>query len=116
MSIDNATPEDWYKTARQQEWDKKLEQWGAEPVVLADYIKTKLPASQRQVQGNHYKGTNIQSWDVFLDWQLDPWACNVIKYVQRHRKKAGKHDLEKALHYLEYMIEKYDEIGQAYYK
>jgi hypothetical protein len=100
MSIDNATP---------QEWNKSV-------LTLGDYIETKLPASQRQVQGNHYKGTNIQSWDVFLDWQLDPWACNVIKYVQRHRKKAGKHDLEKALHYLEYMIEKYDEIGQAYYK
>lgn len=109
MSIDNATPEDWYKTTRQQEWDRKLEQWGAEPVVLADYIKTK------QIGGNHYKGT-IEPWEAMLAWGLDPWACNVLKYVQRHRKKNGKEDLEKALHYLEFMISNYDSIGRKYYK
>jgi hypothetical protein len=77
--------------------------------TLADYIKT------RQIGGNHYK-TQIQPWDVFLDWQMDPWLCNVIKYVQRHAKKNGKEDLEKAKHYLEYAIENYDKIKAVYYK
>ena len=100
MRIDNATPSDWYKV-------QQLEPTHA---TLGDYIKSK------QVGGDHYKGTKIQSWDVFLDWGLDPWACNVIKYVQRHRKKAGKADLEKAKHYLEFMIEHYDQVGDKYYK
>jgi len=100
MSIDNATPSDWYRA----------QQLEPRQATLADYIKSK------QVGGDHYKGTAIQSWDVFLDWGLDPWACNVIKYVQRHRKKAGKNDLEKAKHYLEFMIENYDVIGDKYYK
>jgi hypothetical protein len=77
--------------------------------TLADYIKA------RQIGGNHYK-TQIQPWDVFLDWQMDPWLCNVIKYVQRHAKKNGKEDLEKAKHYLEYAIENYDKIKAVYYK
>jgi len=51
-----------------------------------------------------------------LAWGLDPWSCNVIKYVQRHRKKNGKEDLEKAKHYLEFMIENYDAVGDKYYK
>lgn len=42
----------------------------------------------KQIGGDHYQ-SNIQPWDVFLDWQLDPWLCNVIKYVQRHHKKEA---------------------------
>jgi len=100
MSIDNATPNDWYVAYhRNSKFDDK---------TLGDYIKSK------QVGGDHYKA-NIEPWDVFLDWGLDPWACNVIKYVARHRKKAGKQDLEKAKHYLEFMIDNYDKIGDKYY-
>ena len=109
MSIDNASPKDWYSVLEAHR-NNAIEQEYKHPVTLGDYIKSK------QVGGNHYKGTKIQSWDVFLDWGLDPWACNVIKYVQRHRKKAGKDDLEKAKHYLEFMIENYDSIGDKYYK
>jgi len=130
MSIDNATPEEWNKAGRyyfreadgdwsipesmidpinlynvDQAFDKAMQ---VDVATLSDYIKTK------QIGGNHYK-TNIEPWQVFLDWGLDPWACNVIKYVQRHRKKAGKEDLEKAKHYLEYMIANYEEIGNKYY-
>ncbi len=96
MSIDNVTPNDWYVAYKN-------------PATLKDYIKDK------QIGGDHYK-SDIQSWDVFLAWGLDPWACNVIKYIQRHRKKAGKQDLEKAKHYLEFMLENYDAIGNKYYK
>jgi hypothetical protein len=98
MSIDNATPQDWYKaTVKSMPID-----------TLGDYIKTK------QVGGSHYKGS-IEPWEAMLAWGLDPWACNVVKYVQRHRKKGGKQDLEKALHYLEFMIKHYDEVGTKYY-
>lgn len=118
MSIDNASPMDWQRAYFN---NKPI------PKTLGDLIKDHInknedtkesfnkPAASRQVGGDHYKGTNIQSWDVFLDWGLDPWACNVIKYVQRHRKKAGKQDLEKAKHYLEFMIDNYDKIGSKYY-
>jgi hypothetical protein len=95
MSIDDATPEEWYKATQQ-------------PTTLGDYIKTK------QVGGNHYKGA-IEPWEAMLAWGLDPWACNVIKYVQRHRKKGGRQDLEKALHYLEFLLENYDAVGGKYY-
>ena len=94
MSIDNATPEDWNR------------------VVWKDNRPTTL---SKQVGGTHYKGT-IEPWEAMLAWGLDPWSCNVIKYVQRHRKKNGKEDLEKAKHYLEFMIENYDAVGDKYYK
>lgn len=71
---------------------------------------------EKQIGGDHYKKTDIEPWDVFLDWQLDPWLCNVIKYLQRHHRKNGKQDLEKALHYLEFAIKNYDEVVDKYYK
>ena len=113
MSIDNATPEEWNKAGRyyfrEPDGDWSIPEYDINQCyTLGDYIKSK------QVGGDHYK-TSIEPWQVFLDWGLDPWACNVIKYVQRHRKKAGKEDLEKAKHYLEYMIENYEEIGNKYY-
>ena len=77
--------------------------------TLADYIASK------QIGGTHYK-TDIQPWDVFLDWGLDPWLCNVVKYVQRHHKKNGLEDLQKALHYLEFAVANYERIKEVYYK
>jgi hypothetical protein len=77
---------------------------------------TEIKVKDLQVGGNHYKKSKIQAWDVFLDWGLDPWLCNVIKYLQRHHHKNGKQDLEKALHYLQFTIENYDEVVDKYYK
>jgi len=114
MSIDDATPEEWYRSQQldpinlhnvDQAFDKATR---VDIKDLKDYIKSK------QVGGDHYKGT-IEPWEAMLAWGLDPWACNVIKYVQRHRKKGGKQDLEKALHYLEFMIENYEAVGHKYY-
>jgi hypothetical protein len=76
--------------------------------TLGDYIASK------QIGGDHYK-SGIQPWDVFLDWKLDPWLCNVVKYVQRHHKKNGLEDLQKALHYLEFAVANYDKIKEVYY-
>jgi len=70
----------------------------------------------KQIGGDHYKKTNIEPWDVFLDWQLDPWLCNVIKYLQRHQRKNGKQDLEKAKHYLDFVLQNYDLVVDKYYK
>lgn len=108
MSIDNVTYEEWNDAMRKLQWDKKEISQPSGHKTLADYIKDK------QVGGNHYKGT-IEPWEAMLAWGLDPWACNVLKYVQRHRKKGGKQDLEKALHYLEFMIQNYDALGDKYY-
>ena len=100
-SIDDITPDEWNS------------------VVSRSTEKTdlgKMLVDKMQVGGSHYKSTSIQPWDVFIDWELDPWLCNVIKYVQRHNKKNGKQDLEKALHYLQFAIKNYDKIRSIYYK
>lgn len=66
-------------------------------------------AMDAQVGGDHYKGT-LQPWEVTRAWKLGPWRMNVLKYLQRAPKKNGKQDLEKARHYLDYLIENYDDL------
>jgi len=90
--------------------DLKYEHYGWE---VASYLE---PVVIDGVVYAHYFTSGVMGRPVMLAWGLDPWSCNVIKYVQRHRKKNGKEDLEKAKHYLEFMIENYDAVGDKYYK
>lgn len=59
----------------------------------------------KQVGGSHYKRA-CQPWEIIEEWELNYWAGNIIKYVLRYPYKNGVEDLEKAAHYLEYLIKK----------
>lgn len=92
-------------------------------ITLEDYFRNlvsfKVPErdiQDTQVGGEHYRRTQIQPWDIFLDYKLDPWTANVVKYVLRFPFKNGKEDLEKAKHYIEYLINNYEDITNGYYK
>lgn len=67
------------------------------------------PATERQVAGDHYKRA-IQPWDIISEWELNFWAGNALKYLLRYPHKGRKEDLEKARHYLDYLIENYEEL------
>lgn len=62
-------------------------------------------ALDRQVGGNHYKDQPIQHVE-FCQRNKIPWCESAaIKYIIRHRKKNGKEDIKKAIHYLELLLE-----------
>ena len=63
----------------------------------------------KQVGGTHYFNA-IQPWTIIRSWSLGFFEGNVLKYLLRHREKGRKQDLEKAAHYLEYLIKHYDDI------
>lgn len=60
-----------------------------------------MQANDRQVGGAHYGGGEYQHWDWIHDCRIPYTPATASKYVDRWRKKNGKQDLEKALHYLE---------------
>jgi Protein of unknwon function (DUF3310) len=62
-------------------------------------------ASDRQVAGCHYKTFAIQPGEFVHRNRLGFLEGNVIKYVCRHGAKHGRQDLEKAIHYLQLLIE-----------
>jgi hypothetical protein len=70
--------------------------------VLPDTIPS---ANAKQVSGKHYKEKIIQPWDYIYANNLGYFEGNCVKYVSRWRDKGGIADLQKAIHYLEKLIE-----------
>jgi DNA-directed RNA polymerase subunit RPC12/RpoP len=62
-------------------------------------------AKDRQVGGTHYKGKAMQPWDVIEAFGLNYWTGNAIKYICRDKNDRIE-DLKKAIHYLEYEVER----------
>lgn len=57
-----------------------------------------------QVGGEHYR-TQIQPVEYIYANNLNFFEGNVVKYITRHRRKGGKQDLQKAIHYIEMLIQ-----------
>lgn len=63
-----------------------------------------MNATYKQIGGTHYK-TTIQPVQYIHANNLNFFEGNVIKYITRHSSKGGKADLEKAIHYIEMLME-----------
>ena len=60
----------------------------------------------KQIGGSHYQKFKIQPSKFVIDNKLlYPEGC-VIKYILRHRLKGKRQDLEKAIHFIEMIIER----------
>ena len=59
-----------------------------------------------QVGGSHYKDMPLQPWEIIEKNNLDFWEGNALKYLLRYKSKNGAQDLEKAKHYIDYLIER----------
>ena len=60
----------------------------------------------KQVDGTHYKGMKIQPAQFINENNLLFAEGNAIKYICRHAVKGKQKDIEKAIHYLEMIIER----------
>lgn len=56
-------------------------------------------ANSRQIAGSHYQGTEYQHWDFVIDAALPYLEAQITRYLDRHARKNGREDVEKALHY-----------------
>jgi len=63
-----------------------------------------------QVDGDHYTSMKIQPAEFINENNLEFAEGNAIKYICRHQKKGKRKDIEKAIHYLEMILERdYDD-------
>ena len=63
-------------------------------------------ANKRQVGGNHYDKTGEQHWDrIYRLFGPGYFIGCATKYVERYQSKNGIQDLEKAIHFIEKLIE-----------
>jgi hypothetical protein len=61
-------------------------------------------AKRKQVGGTHYNSHEIQPIDIIVEYDLDFFEGNALKYLLRCKGKNGVEDLEKALHYLQMVL------------
>lgn len=66
-------------------------------------------ASERQVGGEHYKTLSIQPGEYIRKNGIGWYEGNAVKYITRHKQKGGRQDIEKAIHYLELVLEEYED-------
>ncbi len=62
-------------------------------------------ATRQQVGGSHYKDMPIQPAEYAQLNKLNFIEGCVVKYVSRHRNKNGAEDIEKAIHFLNLLLE-----------
>ena len=82
---------------------------GTEPVqAMPDLQSGRLGAMDRQVGGSHYgPSEDLQPWDIWEAFDLNPWQANAIKYILRAGKKGpALEDYQKAAHYVQYLVER----------
>jgi hypothetical protein len=64
-----------------------------------------MTASDKQIAGSHYASLPIQPSEFIHRNGLGWCEGNAIKYVCRHGSKNGRQDIEKAIHYLQLLLE-----------
>lgn len=67
-----------------------------------------MKANEKQVGGNHYKEMAIQPGEYIRANGIGWYEGNAIKYISRHKQKGERQDVEKAIHYLELLLDEYD--------
>lgn len=80
-----------------------------EKVDLPIYVEEPLKAKDKQVGGDHYKTMSIQPGEFIRANSIGWYEGNAIKYICRHKQKGGRQDIEKAIHYLQLVLEEYED-------
>lgn len=65
-----------------------------------------MKSKTNAIEPSHYTDCAIQPLDYICANNLNFLEGNVVKYVTRHKAKNGKEDLEKALYYLQRLIDR----------
>ena len=107
-----------------EEDEKELEPWKKYENILRGHMNAATgcfglaaePAkpSNEQVGGSHYKDLAIQPAEYVHRNKLGYLEGAVVKYVTRHKQKAGAQDIRKAIHCLQLLLEyEYDSRGEG---
>lgn len=64
-----------------------------------------IKASDLQIGGDHYQSMTIQASEFIEKNGLGWCEGNAIKYICRHNRKGEREDIEKAIHYLQLILE-----------
>lgn len=70
--------------------------------------KTDQPVRDRNVGTSDYAKHKIQPWDIWLEYNLNPWDADIIKRVLREKPGQRRLDYQKIMHVCEERIRQLD--------
>lgn len=88
-----------------QELEKSKKSLCCNASIMVDG-KCSMCGKSKQVGGSHYSKMAIEPVDFITKNNIGFLEGNAIKYICRHESKNGVEDIEKAIHYLEMILEK----------
>lgn len=71
-------------------------------------MKENDPQSHNVGESN-YSAMKIQPWDIWKEYELDPWRADIIKRVLRTKPGQERLDLEKIIHIAQYLLSVMDD-------
>lgn len=78
----------------------------------SDSASSEEDVLSHNVGDSNYSKLEVQPWQVWEAWKLDPWEADIVKRIARTKKIEGKtslesrlEDFEKIKHITEYKIE-----------
>lgn len=62
------------------------------------------------VGSSDYAKHKIQPWDIWIEYDLNPWEADIVKRVLRRKEgQSRRKDLEKVIHVAKELIRQIDE-------
>ena len=84
-----------------------------EPVEVKEDKEDKEDIRSYNVGASDYAQHKIQPWDIYLDYDLNPWDADIVKRVLRTKKTDTRiMDYEKIIHICKERIRQIDEYGK----
>ncbi|WAX10390.1 hypothetical protein BV57P3_00035 [Phocaeicola phage BV57P3] len=87
-----------------------------EPVEVKEYKEDKEDKDDVRsynVGASDYAKHKIQPWDIWIEYNLNPWDADIVKRVLRTKKTDGRRlDYEKIIHICKERIRQIDEYGK----
>lgn len=88
-------------------WVKKKE--GQSEEVDTPLAESSQDVRSYNVGNSNYAKHKIQPWDIWLEYNLNPWDADIIKRVLRHKEgDSRKMDYEKIIHICQERIRQLD--------
>ena len=70
--------------------------------------EVKSDTRDHNVGGSDYAQRRIQPWDIWLEYQLNPWDADIVKRVLRSKPGERRLDYEKIIHICQERIAQLD--------
>lgn len=73
----------------------------------------KVATRNHNIGESDYARHKIQPWDIWLEYDLNPWDADIIKRVLRNKPGQRRLDYEKIKHVCDERIRQLDEVSHA---